>query len=698
MVSSAVKKYAALCMVCLCSSLFFLGLYQFNNKYSQNTIQAANGILALSEEELQKSPVRFLVSGWAFYPDALLTTEEIQDESHYMRYLSIGEQTNFSSPANPSPYGCGTYQMTFFLPERKETYALEIPEVFSAYNLYLDHDLILQMGEPAQRTPLVQNRMVTFHGGKPVTLTIAVSNYDHFYGGIVYPPAFGTMLAVNTTRGIRFAFCLFGCTVTFVCALLSFYFSRRMKQKNTFLFGLICLAMCGLSSYPVLHMLAAVPVFPWYTMELFCIYLVTWLIMVLQNRICRPGFLPAAISNGMGAAFLVYAFVYGMMASHLSLGAIRFFSASVFCYKAASALYLLIIAVLAIHRGEKRSRPIFYAVAAATCAFIWDRLLPVYEPVIGGWFVEWGSFFIAAAIGYSLWRDVIEGYGNSLIFQEERKQVIRQLSMQTEYSRQVSEAAAENRRLIHDIKHHLRTIDRMASEHGQTEICSFLLQVEEQVAATSGHSYVAFCKNPVVNALIEYYYGMAQIQGTEFQVRLDLPDQMPLTDVELCTVLGNLLDNAVEACSRQKQEVRRVFIAGETRGNMYFLKIENTYDGLALQEGKTFLSRKGTSDDHGIGLSSSEKSLKAMAVISILFLVRNPFLLELQYRCKNCFLIKFLSLIHDKREKPFAGFSLSVRDIKGINHTIIFYMPGYFPDKLSGRINSAVQSITTVIE
>ena len=50
-----------------------------------------------------------------------------------------------------------------------------------------------------------------------------------------------------------------------------------------------------------------------------------------------------------------------MMASHLSLGAIRFFSASVFCYKAASALYLLIIAVLAIHRGEKRSRPIFYA-------------------------------------------------------------------------------------------------------------------------------------------------------------------------------------------------------------------------------------------------------------------------------------------------------------------------------------------------
>ena len=100
--SSAIRKYAALCIVCLCSSLFFLGLYHFDNKYSQNTIQAANGILALSENDLKKSPVRFLVSGWEFYPDALLTPEEIQDSDHYMRYLSIGEMSNFSSPAASS--------------------------------------------------------------------------------------------------------------------------------------------------------------------------------------------------------------------------------------------------------------------------------------------------------------------------------------------------------------------------------------------------------------------------------------------------------------------------------------------------------------------------------------------------------------------------------------------------------------------
>lgn len=71
-----------------------------------------------------------------------------------------------------------------------------------------------------------------------------------------------------------------------------------MKQKNAFLFGLICLAMCGLSSYPALHMLMALPVFPWYTLELFCIYLVTLLIIILQNRICRPAsFFPPSVTE-----------------------------------------------------------------------------------------------------------------------------------------------------------------------------------------------------------------------------------------------------------------------------------------------------------------------------------------------------------------------------------------------------------------
>lgn len=153
----------------------------------------------------------------------------------------------------------------------------------------------------------------------------------------------------------------------------------------------------------------------------------------------------------------------------------------------------------------------------------------------------------------------------------------------------------------------------MAAEHGQTEIRTFLSQVEKEVISAEPHSRGAFCQNPAVNALIQYYDSTARTQGIDFDVRLDFPDHMPLTDVELCTVLGNLLDNAKEACERQKEGLRHILIAGEIRGSMYFLKIENTYNGKILQKNGRFLSQKGDSPYHGIGLSSVRKIIETHA-------------------------------------------------------------------------------------
>lgn len=605
------KKYIVLLLICLCASLFFLGLFHFDNKYQQGTVQAANGVLALSEEDLEAAPLRYLVNGWTYYPNALLTPEDIQKSDHYATYLSIGEQTHFTDSTGQSPFGCGTYQMTFYLPHRQSGYALEIPEVFSAYRLYLNNQLVLQMGDPTAGTSSIQNRMVTFEGGTPVTLTLAVRNYAHFYGGMIYPPAFGTMIAVNTVRGIRLVVALFGATLTLLFALLSFYLSWRMKQKDALLFATICLTMGSMVCVPVWHMLVALPIFPWYALELGTIYLLLLLIVLLQNRLCQSHFLPMAISNTIAALFFLGALGYGFLSSHLNITALKLFSAAVFCYKIFLSGYLLYISLRAVQKGKTTDHTIFYANVIATFAVVWDRLRPNYEPIIGGWFIEWGIFFIVVAIGASLWHNVVAGYSNSLIFDEERKQISRQLAMQTEYNRQNSTAIEENRRLIHDIKHHLRTIDHLATTQRQSELCRYLSQVEQQVTTTSNAVQPPYCSHPAVNALIGCYAGMAQQHQTDFQVQLELSDNVSLSDVEWCTLLGNLLDNAVEACARQQQEPRRILVAGALHGNQYFLKVENTYDGKIIPDHHRLLSRKGRSPYHGIGLSSVQQIIDA---------------------------------------------------------------------------------------
>ena len=95
--------------------------------------------------------------------------------------------------------------LTQELPEDPAQYGLELPEIYSAYRLYLNGNLELQVGEPdlEHYQPRTQNRMVTFTGSGLTTILLAVRDDSHFYSGLVYPPALGTPLAVNLSRGLR---------------------------------------------------------------------------------------------------------------------------------------------------------------------------------------------------------------------------------------------------------------------------------------------------------------------------------------------------------------------------------------------------------------------------------------------------------------------------------------------------------------
>ena len=83
-----------------------------------------------------------------------------------------------------------------------------------------------------------------------------------------------------------------------------------------------------------------------------------------------------------------------------------------------------------------------------------------------------------------------------------------------------------------------------------------------------------------------------------------------LSDVELCTVLGNLLENAVDACNRisvreESDSEKYITISSHETDGQWFILVENTYDGIVLPKNNRYLSRKDThSKRFGIGLES----------------------------------------------------------------------------------------------
>ncbi len=591
-------------------SALFLCLYRFDNKYTHPATQGINGLLVLSTEDLQQNPIGYLTHGWAFYPGVLLCPADLTGNTPpgYMTYTMIGQHTRFNF-GNDNPHGSASYVMNLQLPREAQTYALELPEIFSAYRLFVGGKLLLTIGDPnpAEYTPRTGNRVVTFEAAGRTTILLAVTDHSHFYSGMVYPPAFGTPEAIQSARDLRLWLHVAALVLTLLAGLCALYLGFRMKEQNALIFALLCLAVCGLISYPLLHAALVLPVFPWYALELFCTYGVSLLVIILHNHLCDVSITTKKWSASVAAFICIAALLYGFFSPILTVEIMKTFSILISIFKMATVIYLLLTATFALKTRQEQGWSLFCATIGYAAAFAWDRILPYYEPIYGGWFPEIGSAVLVGAVGYTLWRNVANTYSRSLAFAEEHRQISRQLAMQLEYSHRLAEKTEENRRLVHDFRQHLRTIDGLALDSGNSPIRQYLKQVKQIISSEDDQQHKSFCTNTAADALLSYYYNASKKHGIDMTIRLTLPDNLPLTNVEICTLLGNLLENALDACIRQAQGSLSIAISSLTKGGALFFLVENSYDGMVQMKGERLMSRKSQDGRIGIGLRSVEE-------------------------------------------------------------------------------------------
>lgn len=611
------RKSIPYLLTLLAASFFCIGLYLWNNKYTYNDLQPRSGQLFVTEADL--SAPTFLIHDWEFYPDVLLTPDTYPGE--YMVYNDIGERTRFDGlGTRTTPHGCGSYALHIYLPEGTKAYGLELPEIYSAYKLYINGRLAASVGNPQPDAyrPATRSKMVAFEAEGQTNILLAVSDYSHFYSGLVYPPAFGTFSKVESLHHIRLAFTLISCTVGLLFSVFYVYFGVRMKKREPLLFAAVCFLMFVTPLFPVIHCLWELPIFPWYALELFCIYLMMFLVIILHNRICDAGYYCRRISAALSAVFCLLAGCYGFFSEYLTVPVMQLFSRCLFVYKLAFAAYLLMTAGTSLKRLRNASKPLFFATIAYAAIFIWDRILPTYEPILFGWFMDWGSLIIICAIGYTLWHDLANAYINKLAFEEENHQFKKQLAMQEIYHRELNSQLEERRKMTHDFRQQLYTISGFVEQLQHTpatdpsikELQSYLDTLTTHTTTHSNMIAGAFSENTAVDVLLQYYYFCAKEHNIHMDIRFCMPRQQVIPDVELCSVLGNLLENAVDACNRmpaakESGAEKSITISSHETDGQWFIMVENTYDGIVIQKHNRFLSRKETdSKRFGIGLES----------------------------------------------------------------------------------------------
>lgn len=177
-----------------------------------------------------------------------------------------------------------------------------------------------------------------------------------------------------------------------------------------------------------------------------------------------------------------------------------------------------------------------------------------------------------------------------------------QITAQQKYMEDLQMRIQETRRYRHDIRHHFLVLGNLAKSKDLDGLQKYL----EKISAFSVlRPTEIFCENTAVNALLGYYKEKAEKEQIKMTLQVSLFEKIPIADTEVCIILGNLLENAIEACRRMESQDRSIDLElTMVSSTLLVLLVQNSYEGVVqrAQDG-TFLSAK-TKGRKGIGLSS----------------------------------------------------------------------------------------------
>lgn len=157
----------------------------------------------------------------------------------------------------------------------------------------------------------------------------------------------------------------------------------------------------------------------------------------------------------------------------------------------------------------------------------------------------------------------------------------------------------------HDYHNHIQALLALCDDTERTK--EYLWKLNDDLISVDT---VIKTGNVMVDAILNSKISLLKSRGISVNAKAIVPSELPVSEVDLCTVIGNLLDNAMEAVLRQSEEDERfirVFI-GILKEQLY-ISVYNSTGGKLKKNKNTYISTK-TGKNHGFGLLSVDRIVK----------------------------------------------------------------------------------------
>ena len=154
----------------------------------------------------------------------------------------------------------------------------------------------------------------------------------------------------------------------------------------------------------------------------------------------------------------------------------------------------------------------------------------------------------------------------------------------------------------HDYRSHIQTMKVHAKNGEYEEIDRYLDMLDDDLTHVET---VIKTGNKMADAILNSKLSIATSKNIKVKAEARIPVSLTISELDLCIVIGNLLDNAIEACSSLPEEERLIRIYMEMKGNYLYLSLTNTAEGAKKHSFKT---TKG--EGHGLGLARIDAIVK----------------------------------------------------------------------------------------
>lgn len=169
----------------------------------------------------------------------------------------------------------------------------------------------------------------------------------------------------------------------------------------------------------------------------------------------------------------------------------------------------------------------------------------------------------------------------------------------------ITQTQKKIRRLRHDMVHHIMQLYSMASLNKNAEMLEYLDKMEQAMINPREH---VSSGNKDIDGILNFMLEKAVSILKKVDVQVKIPEDLHTCSFELAVILGNIIDNAIEAA--RQTEVKWLSLQITADKGILFIRVSNSYCGCIKTSGNKLLTSKEDKENHGLGLDSVKDMIK----------------------------------------------------------------------------------------